>query len=36
MAVLVRGLPSTYVPSLGAWQIAPAPIGIPGAGVDSD
>jgi len=36
MAVLVRGLPSTYVPSLGACQIAPAPIGVPGAGVDSD
>jgi len=30
MAVLVRGLPSTYVPSLGACQIAPAPNGIPG------
>lgn len=36
MAVLVRGLPSSYVPSLGACQIAPAPIGIPAAGVDTD
>jgi len=36
MAVLVRGLPSSYDPSLCSCQISPGPIGIPRAGVDSD
>jgi hypothetical protein len=36
MAVLVRGLPSSYVPSLCSCQIAPAPVGILKAGVDPD
>jgi hypothetical protein len=36
MAVLVRGLLSSYVPPLCSCQLAPAPIGIPRTGVDSD